>query len=78
MLLYFLLLIYYRLIFDINVRFNGLSPKTALVIAPFPFLINNIIFEIIENRMKKADAESVKVKQDISLMQTISLVIFLV
>lgn len=63
--------------FDIDVRFNGLSPKTALVIAPFSFLINNIIFEIVESRMKKADMDSRKVKREVSQMQTMSLVVCL-
>lgn len=63
--------------FDIDVRFNGLSPKAALIVSPSSFLVHNIIFEIVESRMKKADMDSQKVKREVSLMQTISLVICL-
>ena len=63
--------------FDVDVRFNGLSPKAALIISPSSLLVHNIIFEIVESRMKKANMDSQKIKREVSQMQTMSLVICL-
>ncbi len=67
--------------YNTDVYISGIKPNVGLILAPTPFLINNIIFELIEHSMKKSAANSgskekfKKINSDISLLQSSSLFI---
>ncbi|MFR1766233.1 MAG: SdpI family protein [Lachnospira sp.] len=67
--------------YNTDVYISGIKPNVGLILAPTPFLINNIIFELIEHSMKKSATnsgskeKSKKINSDISLLQSSSLFI---
>ncbi len=79
--IYFFLPYFLPVNYNADIYISGIKPNVGLILAPLPFLINNIIFELIEHSMKKSAANSgskekfKKINSDISLLQSSSLFI---